>query len=153
MCLLVFESNAVVWLVITVVLAVIEAVTVGLVTIWFAAGAFVALLAAVFGAQLWLQITLFIVSSVLLLIFTRPLVKKHLTSKLQPTNADMVIGKVCVVTEEIDNLMAKGAVSCMGKEWSARTVNGETVPAGAKVTVKEISGVKLVVSPLEENIM
>ena len=153
MCLLVFESNAVVWLVITVVLAVIEAVTVGLVTIWFAAGAFVALLAAVFGAQLWLQITLFIVSSVLLLIFTRPLVKKHLTSKLQPTNADMVIGKVCVVTEEIDNLMAKGAVSCMGKEWSARTVNGETVPAGEKVTVKEISGVKLVVSPLEENIM
>ncbi len=148
--MLVFEHSVVVWLVLTIVLAVIEAVTVGLVTIWFAAGAFVALLAATFGAQLWLQIILFVATSAILLIFTRPLVRKHLTGKLQPTNADMVIGKVCIVTEDIDNLQAKGAVSCMGKEWSARTENGEPVSAGEKVTVKEISGVKLIVSPINE---
>lgn len=142
--------DVIVWLAAMIILAGIEALTVNLVTIWFAIGALAAFIAAVAGAQIWLQIVLFVIVTAVTLCFTRPLAKKYFTGTHQPTNADMVIGKVCVVTETIDNLASKGTVSCMGKEWSARSENGETVNEGTKVIVKEIKGVKLIVSPAEE---
>ena len=130
-----------------VILFIAEAITVNLVTVWFALGALAAFIAAVAGAQLWLQIVLFLAVTVITLIFTRPLAKKHINGKHEATNADMVIGKTAVVTEDIDNIAAKGAVSCMGKVWTARSLNDERLSARDEVTVEKIQGVKLIVSP------
>lgn len=140
------KEDVIFWLAATVILFIAEAITVNLVTIWFAIGAFAAFIVAVAGGGLWLQIVICIAVTILTLIFTRPLVKKHFNGKHEATNADAVIGKTAVVTEAIDNIAAKGAVSCMGKIWTARTENGELADEGTKVTVKAIQGVKLIVS-------
>lgn len=133
-----------------VLFLVVEAVTVGLVCIWFAAGALLALLAAMCGAQLWLQIVLFLVASAATLYFTRPLVKRYVNSKVEPTNADMVIGKECRVTETVDNIAGTGAVYVDGKTWTARSENDEVIPEGTLVTAKSIDGVKLIVAAPEK---
>lgn len=133
-----------------VLFLVVEAVTVGLVCIWFAAGALLALLAAMCGAQLWLQIVLFLVASAATLYFTRPLVKRYVNSRVEPTNADMVIGKECRVTETVDNIAGTGAVYVDGKTWTARSENDEVIPEGTLVTAKSIDGVKLIVAAPEK---
>lgn len=140
------EASTIFWLASMIILFVVEAVTVNLVTIWFAFGALAALVASLFGCKLWLQIVLFIAVTILTLIPTRTLAKKYFNkSKHQPTNADMVIGKDCTVVEDVDNLLATGAVKCMGKEWTARSENGEKIAAGETVTAVAIEGVKLIV--------
>ena len=138
------------WLIVMVMFLVVEAVTVGLVCIWFAAGSLIALLAAMCGAQLWLQIVVFLIVSAATLYFTRPLVKRYVNSKVEPTNADMVIGKECRVTETVDNIAGTGAVYVDGKTWTARSENDELIQAGTLVTAKSIDGVKLIVAAPEK---
>ena len=138
------------WLIVMVLFLAVEAVTVGLVCIWFAAGSLIALLAAMCGAPLWLQIVAFLVVSAATLYFTRPLVKRYVNSKVEPTNADMVIGKECRVTETVDNLAGTGAVYVDGKTWTARSENDEVIPEGTLVTAKSIDGVKLIVAAPEK---
>lgn len=138
------------WLIVMVMFLVVEAVTVGLVCIWFAAGSLIALLAAMCGAQLWLQIVVFLIVSAATLYFTRPLVKRYVNSKVEPTNADMVIGKECRVTETVDNIAGTGAVYVDGKTWTARSENDEVIQAGTLVTAKSIDGVKLIVAAPEK---
>ena len=138
------------WLIVMVLFLVVEAATVGLVCIWFAVGSLAALLAAMCGAQLWLQIVLFLVVSAATLYFTRPLVKRYVNSKVEPTNADMVIGKECRVTETVDNIAGTGAVYVDGKTWTARSENDELIQAGTLVTAKSIDGVKLIVAAPEK---
>ncbi len=138
------------WLIVMVMFLVVEATTVGLVCIWFAVGSLAALLAAMCGAQLWLQIVLFLVVSAATLYFTRPLVKRYVNSKVEPTNADMVIGKECRVTETVDNIAGTGAVYVDGKTWTARSENDELIQAGTLVTAKSIDGVKLIVAAPEK---
>ncbi len=135
-----------VWLVLMIILLVIEGVVPGLVSIWFALGALAALLSAIVGAPLWLQIVWFLLISVVSLILTRPLAKKYVNSKTTPTNADMLIGQECVVTEAIDNVLGLGAVTVGGKVWTARTENPDIKAAvGQTMTVVRIEGVKLIV--------
>ncbi len=138
------------WLIVMVLFLVVEAATVGLVCIWFAVGSLAALLAAMCGAQLWLQIVLFLVASAATLYFTRPLVKRYVNSKVEPTNADMVIGKECRVTETVDNIAGTGAVYVDGKTWTARSADDEVIPEGTLVTAKSIDGVKLIVAAPEK---
>ena len=134
------------WLVAVIVLGITEALTVGLVTVWFAVGALAALISSLFGGPLWLQILLFIVVTAVTLVTTRPLVKKYFgKNSHKPTNADMVLGKKVQVTEEINNLQGTGAVKCDGKEWTARSEDGGVIPAGEIVTAVKIEGVKLIV--------
>lgn len=133
------------WIIAAVVFLIIEAVTVGLTSIWFAFGALCAMIAGMLDAKLWLQITVFLVTSALALYFTRPLVKKHINGKVVPTNADAVIGKECKVTETIDNIAGTGAVYVDGKTWTARSMDDEIIPEGELVTAERIEGVKLIV--------
>lgn len=133
------------WLAALIVFAIAEAATVQLVSIWFACGSLAALIAAAFHAELWLQIVLFLVVSAVTLILTRPILKKSMAKTYRPTNADRVIGKPCYVTEEIDNLAGKGAVTVAGKTWTARSKTGEVLEEGALVTPLAIEGVKLIV--------
>ena len=138
------------WLILMIAMIVLEAAVPGLVSIWFALGALVSLISVLLHAPVWLQFALFGVSSVAALVLTRPLVKKYVNSKAEPTNADMIIGKECVVTEDIDNIAGTGSVSVGGKVWTARSIADELkFPAGSRATVEKIEGVKAVVSPKE----
>ena len=134
------------WLITMVLLFVIEAAVPGLVSIWFALGALAALVSALLKAPVWLQIVWFIVVSILLLVLTKPLVKKVQTGKIQPTNADAVIGKECCVTVEVNNVLGTGAVTVGGKTWTARNEeDAEITPVGAVKEVVRIEGVKLII--------
>lgn len=145
------KEMTVFWLVSMVILFVVEAATVNLITIWFAFGALAALVTSLLGGGLWLQIVIFILVTILTLIPTRSLAKKYFNkSKHQPTNADIAIGKDCTVVEDIDNLLATGAVKCMGKEWTARSESGEKIATGETVTAIAIEGVKLIVRRKEQ---
>ena len=138
------------WLVAMVVLLIVEAAVPGLISIWFAIGALAALISALFHAPIWLQLVWLLVVSILTLILTRPFVKKYVNSRITPTNADMGIGKEAVVTEQIDNLHAKGSVLLDGKTWTAR-MGDDTKKAevGETVRVLRIEGVKLIVEKAE----
>ena len=135
------------WLVLLIIFASSEAVPVGLTSIWFAAGALVALLAALLGGPMWVQITLFLAVSLLCLAAVRPLAKRHLNNKVERTNADRVIGAEAQVTEDIDNIHGKGAVVIRGMAWSARSQDGGPIAAGTLVRVLRIEGVKVFVEP------
>ena len=135
------------WAVAVVAFVILEIATVGLASIWFALGALCALIAALLGAPLWLQIVWFAIVSIATLLLTRPLAKKYINGKTMATNADRVIGRRAVVKERIDELAGTGAVLADGKMWSARTADGSTVEPGNIVTVREIRGVKLIVEP------
>ena len=136
------------WLVLLVVFSAGEAVTVGLTSIWFAAGALVALVAALLGWPLWLQLTLFLTVSLLCLLAVRPLARRHLNSRVERTNADRVIGAEAQVTQDIDNIHGKGTVIIRGMTWSARSEDGGPISAGAMVRVLRIDGVKVFVEPI-----
>jgi len=140
------SGMAYIWLALMVVLLIIEAAVPGLVSIWFAIGALAALIAAFLHAALWLQIVCFIVVSIAALCLTRPLAKKFVNSRVHATNADAVIGKECIVTEDIDNIKGKGAVMVAGKVWTARTED-DTVKLAkdSRAVVLRIEGVKLIV--------
>ena len=136
----------VIWLIAVVVLLIIEAVVPGLISIWFALGALAALVAALLHAPLWLQVVWFLLVSIASLILTRPLAAKDVNSRVQPTNADVLIGRECVVTEEIDDLRGTGAVTVGGKVWTARTGQDEVrLAKGEKARILRIEGVKLIV--------
>ena len=134
------------WIVMLVAFVIIEALTAQLATIWFAVGSVAALIAQMTGAQVWLQWTIFVAVSAIVIIATRPLVKKITKQKAMPTNADRCIGAAAVVTEKIDNIAGKGAVKVNGIEWSARSESGNIIEPDTTVTVIRIDGVKLIVS-------
>ena len=139
------------WLIALAVLVVIELATLGLTTIWFAAGALAATVAAALGAPLFLQIALFLIVSALVLVFIRPIAVKYFNQNREKTNVESVIGKKGIVTGGIDNLRGCGQVTLSGLEWTARsTVDEVTIPEGSVVVVREVSGVKLIVELLEE---
>ncbi len=139
-----------VWLGLLILFAVGEAVSVGLTSIWFAAGALAALVCALLNGPLWLQITLFIIVSILCLLAVRPLAKRYLNGKVQPTNVDRILGEEAQVTEDIDNIQGRGAVTIGGITWSARSQNGEAIPTGTLVKVLRIEGVKVFVEPVRD---
>lgn len=134
-----------VWLIIAVILGVIEAVTVSLISVWFAIGALAAIIPAYFGVSLWGQILVFLAVSAIAFTFTKRFFKDIVKVKKQPTNSDSLIGTDGIVTAEINNLEGTGKVYISGLTWSARAENGEIIPEGAVVTAKKIEGVTLIV--------
>ncbi len=134
------------WLILFVVFLIIELMTMGLTTIWFAGGCIFAFLAGLLGAPLFVQVILFFAASILLLALTKPLVTNYFNKNRVKTNVDSLIGKNAIVQEEINNLEAKGLVTVDGQEWTARAEREEDIlPAGTKVEILAIKGVKLIV--------
>ena len=142
-------SPSAVWLIALVVFCIVEAVTVGLVSIWFAAGAVGGLIASFLTGNIWIQATVFLVLSFVCLLAVRPMARRYLHPRRQATNADRVIGAEGVVTETIDNRKAQGQIKVQGTVWTARTEDGPPVPKDASVRVLRIEGVKLIVTPLQ----
>lgn len=140
---------ALMWLLIALVFAIIEAFTLGLTTIWFAGGAVVAVLVALAGLSVPVQVAVFVIVSILLLVLTRPWALKHFKSKLESTNIDAVIGKEALVTQEISPFAA-GEARLNGLTWVALSTDRDrTIPVGSAVRVDKVEGVKLIVTPLE----
>ncbi len=138
---------AIVWIVIAVFLAIIEAATMGITTIWFAAGALVAAFSAMFIDSLMAQIAIFLLVSVLLLVFTRPVVNKYFSKKTVKTNADALVGMTGVVVDTIEPIKP-GQVKVNGQMWTA-IAGDDIIYKDEEVIVKEISSVKLVVAKKE----
>lgn len=142
-------SLTITWLVFAVLFLVLELATVTLVSIWFVAGAIAALIASLLGASFGVQIGVFVLVSAVLLIFTMPVVKRLLKKDSVPTNADRVVGKEGIVTEEINETEGSGKIKVMGSVWSARSNDGSIIPEGETVEVTEISGVRTIVKRKE----
>ena len=141
-----------VWLGAAVVFGIVEALTAGLVSIWFVAGSAAALIGAFLGAGLGVQVALFVVVSAAALAVTRPLVRRYTAGKAVPTNLDRVLGDSGKVTETIDNENSTGAVYVDGKTWTARSADGSVIPAGTVVEILRMEGVKLFVKKMEEKV-
>lgn len=140
-----------IWLGLFIVLLIIEVMTVGLTTIWFAIGSLAGLAANLFGANLIVQIIVFLVVSVVMLIFTRPWAEKHLNRNRVKTNYESRIGEVIRITEKVDNLNQTGKSIIDGVEWTIRSKNDEeTFDTGALARVTDVSGVKLIVEKYKE---
>ena len=140
---------AVSWFCLMVVFLAMESSTVSLVSIWFAAGSLVAMVTAVCGGQLWLQILLFVLVSVVLLASLRSVVRKFITPKLVKTNVDAVTSSTGLVVEPIDNIRSQGRVKLGGMEWSARSTENLTIEEGTLVKVDRVEGVKVFVSRID----
>ena len=140
---------AIVWLALMVVFLAVEASTVSMVSLWFAAGSLIALLTALAGGPAWLQTVLFLAVSAALLLALRPLAKKYFTPKVTATNVDSIVGSTGLVTAAIDNVSAAGQVKLGAMEWTARSTSGQPIPVGTLVKVDKIEGVKAFVSPAE----
>lgn len=143
--------NAMIWLILFVVLVVFEIATMGLTTIWFAAGSLAAFFASLFHVTWWLQFILFIVVSLIMLIFTRPFAVRYINRHTQKTNIDSIIGQTGRVIAKIDNAQASGYVVVNGLEWAARSVDAGVIEVDTMVTVKAIEGVKVIVEPCAKN--
>ena len=139
----------IIWLILMIVFLMVESQTVTMVSLWFSAGALAALIAALCGAELWLQIVLFFAVSIVLLAALRPLARKYFTPKITKTNVDSVIGMQGLVTADINNVTAQGQVKLGAMEWTARSTSGEPIKAGTLVKVDKVEGVKAFVTPAQ----
>ena len=140
-----------VWLALLIIFVVVECLTVGLVSIWFAGGSLVAMFFAMAGAELAWQVVAFLIVSGILLFLTRPIAVKYFNNKKEKTNYKSIIGEVAKVTESIDNFNQTGAEFVDGKEWTARSTKDTiTMEKDSLVKVTAIEGVKLMVEPYEK---
>ena len=139
------------WLAIFVVLLIIEIVTMGLTTVWFAGGALIAFCAGLMEFGTTVQIVVFLAVSIVLLVMTRPIAVKYFNQERQKTNAESLIGQQALVLEDIDTMQAVGRVEIRGQEWSAKTDEPDgKIAKNTVVVVDGIQGVKLIVRAREE---
>ena len=137
------------WLAVLVACLIAEAATVTLASIWFAAGALAAILTVQLHGSFAVQTAVFFAVSIIFLVLLRPFARKMLKPQIVKTNADALSGTTGVVLTEIDNTQAQGQVKLEAMEWTARSTSGEVIPAGAKIRVDRIEGVKVYVSTVE----
>ena len=138
--------NPVSWLILIIVLLIIEIITLGLTTIWFAGGALAGFVLCILGAGWQIQAVAFLAVSFLLLVFTRPWAVKYLNSKTVKTNVDSLAGKTAMVTETIDNEKQTGCILIGGQPWTARSADDhEVIPVDTVVGVEKSVGVKALV--------
>ena len=143
-------TGAIVWLIVSAVFFLIEGVTIQLVSTWFAVGSLFAMMTAFIGAPFWVQLLIFLVTSIAVLIIGRPLLMERIKPRKVPTNSDRVIGQIGIVQEQIDNMSQTGRIHVDGLDWTARSLQGEIIPVGEKVIVRHIEGVKLIVQMLRK---
>lgn len=136
------------WMVLFLVLIVLEIVTVGLISIWFALGALASFVSSFWIDSIWIQLGIFVGVSAISLLLTRKIVAKFRINDSEKTNLDRVIGKIGIVTEDIDKL-AVGEVKVDGKKWSA--ISDKKINVGSKVEILSIDGVKLKVKEVKED--
>lgn len=144
------DMTTIIWIAAIIIFGVVEAVTAGLVSIWFVIGGVGGLIVSILGGQIWLQVVVFFLVSIAALFATRPLVRKFSTARATATNADRVLGAVGRVTETIDNTIPTGEVYVDGKRWSARSETGAVIKPETLVRITRMEGVRLFVEKKED---
>ena len=139
-----------IWLGAVALALFLEAATMSLVSVWFAVGALAAVFAAYGGMHVTGQLLIFVVVSIAAFFTVRPLTRRFVDPHITPTNADRLLGQDAKVTEEINNDLPSGTVYVDGKTWTARSAGGEAIPAGSRVEIQRMEGVKLFVKKSEE---
>ena len=138
-----------IWIVFFILSVIVEANTMNLIAIWFMPGTLIAIVLSLFSVPVWLQVLIWLVVTVVVFASTWNLSARLRKPKVQPTNADRVIGQTAIVTETISDRTQIGQVRVMGQIWSARTDDtADEIPAGTEVRVLRIEGVKLIVTPI-----
>ncbi len=145
-------TNLIVWGAVLALMVIVELTTMQLVSIWFAAGAAAAFIAAIFDVSLWVQLIIFVTVSIILLIATRPILKKFKIGKSEPTNTELDIGKTAVIVETVDNDHDSGRAKLDGVDWKAISSDNTIIPNGSIVKVNAIKGSKLYVELIKEKI-
>ncbi len=141
-----------IWLALVILFVVVELFTLDLTSIWFAAGALVAGLVAMFSGPFWAQALVFVAVTAVLLASTRKIAKRHLDNKIEKTNSESLIGKTSFVIEEVNNVASTGKIRIGDVEWTARAVNEtEVIPVNTKIVIREIRGVKCMVESAQEH--
>ena len=136
------------WFALLVLFIAVETATVNMVSTWFALGSLAALIIALIGGELWLQVLVFLTVSAVALALLRPLAKKYFTPRITRTNVDALVGKTCMCVSAIDNVAGCGQVKVGDVEWTARSTTGEPIPAGEQVKIDRVEGVKVYVTPV-----
>ena len=140
-----------IWLIASGIFFICEIITVGFLVFWLGVGALIAMLVSFFTSNIIIQMSVFVVSSGLLIFATRPLVNKISKKDVVPTNVYSLIGKKAIVTESIDCTTGKGQIKFEGEVWSAKSKEQINIPAGSEVEIVSIEGVKAFVKPLKIN--
>ena len=138
-----------IWLIAAGVFFVIEIFTVGFLIFWFAIGSLIAMVVSFFTTNIAIQCTVFIISSALLIFATKPLVNKIQKKDQVPTNVFSAVGKMGIVTEDIDWKAGTGQIKVEGELWSAKTYENINIPKGSEVQIESIEGVKAYVRPIK----
>ena len=147
------DWTMILWFALLLIFLVVEAAcAIHLVSIWFAAGALVALIASFFGAPLWLEILLFLLVSCVMVALFWPFIQKFLNPKVEKTSVEAITGTEGYVTADIDNVSAAGKVKLGAMEWTARSTSGQLIPKGTLIKVDKIEGVKAFVSVAETTV-
>lgn len=139
------DKDVILWLVLFIAFLVVEVLTVSLTCIWFAAGALLAMILALFNVPIVVQVIVFATISVILMIFTKPILSRKLLANREKTNYESVIGQNAKVTEQINNIENKGTVMLNGLEWTARSEDDRIIEVGTIVEVIRVEGVKVIV--------
>ena len=143
---------AIIWIALIIIFAVVEIITVGLTSIWFAGGAVVALLVDAAGLGTVWQFAAFVVVSVILLVFTRPFAMRFINTRRLKTNYEGIIGKTIRISQKVDNIGQTGMAVVNGTEWTVRSEQDDVIlEPGTLAKVVNISGVKLIVKKYEED--
>ena len=137
--------EVIIWGAAFIILTIVEVQTFQFVSIWFAISALITMFTAIANVPFVGQLIIFTLLSAMLLIATRPFVKKHLQPKRIATNAELDVGKSATVIEQIDNQKLTGRVKLDGVDWMARSSENEIIPIGTTVTVVRTEGAKLFV--------
>lgn len=140
--------EAFIWFALLIVFVAVEAATVNMVSTWFALGSLAALIVALIGGELWLQILVFLTISAVALALLRPLARKYFTPRITRTNVDALTGKTCLCVSAIDNVAGCGQVKVGDVEWTARSTTGEPISVGEQVKIDRVEGVKVYVTPV-----
>lgn len=140
--------EAFIWFALLIVFVAVEAATVNMVSTWFALGSLAALIVALIGGELWLQILVFLTISAVALALLRPLARKYFTPRITRTNVDALTGKTCMCVSAIDNVAGCGQVKVGDVEWTARSTTGEPISVGEQVKIDRVEGVKVYVTPV-----
>lgn len=140
--------EAFIWFALLIVFVAVEAATVNMVSTWFALGSLAALIVALIGGELWLQILVFLTISAVALALLRPLARKYFTPRITRTNVDALTGKTCMCVSAIDNVAGCGQVKVGDVEWAARSTTGEPISVGEQVKIDRVEGVKVYVTPV-----
>ena len=138
-----------VWLILAGIFAIGEVLTTSFLIFWLSLGSLIAMVVSFFIPDIIVQTTIFLISSVILILATKPLVKKFANIETVKTNAEAIIGKKGLVTKDINSINSTGQVKIEGELWSAIGINDMDIPKDTEVEVNEIKGVKVVVTPIK----